>query len=80
MSTGWVVGFVVFAVVVLAVVALVIPILQLAHRIGGQAQAIDDSLQDSVTNTAGLAGLRTTIDHVGVIVAGLARGRARLGG
>ncbi|MEP9381676.1 hypothetical protein [Nocardioides sp. KR10-350] len=80
MSTGWIIGFVVFAVVVLAVVALVLPILRLAHRIGDQAAAIDDSLQDSVANTAGLAGLRTTIDHAGVIVAGLARGRARLGG
>lgn len=80
MSTGWIVGFVIFAVVVIAVVALVLPILALAHRIGGQAQAIDDSLQHSVTNTAGLAGLRTTIDHAGVIIAGLARGRARLGG
>lgn len=80
MSTGWIIGFIVFAVVVLAVVALVLPILRLAHRIGGQAQAIDDSLQESVANTAGLAGLRTTIDHAGVIVAGLARGRARLGG
>jgi len=80
MSAGWIVGFVIFAVVVLAVVALVLPILWLAHRIGEQAQAIDDSLQDSVVNTAGLAGLRTTIDHAGIIVAGLARGRARLGG
>ena len=45
-----------------------------------QAAAIDESLQQSVTNTAGLAGLRTTIDHAGVITAGLKRGRERLGG
>lgn len=80
MSTGWVVGYVIGIVVVLVVVALVLPILVLAHRIGGQAEAIDSSLQRSVTHTAALAGLRTTIDSAGVIVAGLRRGRARLGG
>lgn len=77
---GWTIGFVVGAVVVLVVVALVVPILLLARRIGGQAAAIDESLQQSVHNTAALAQLRTTIDHAGVIVAGLQRGRARLGG
>ena len=41
-------------VVVLVVVALVVPILVLAHRIGGQAGAIDASLGDSVSNTAAL--------------------------
>jgi len=33
-----------------------------------------------VHNTAALKELRTTIDHAEVIVAGLARGRGRLGG
>lgn len=79
-TTGWVVGYTIGVVVVLVVVALVVPILLLARRIGGQAQAIDDSLQDSVRNTAALAGLRTTNEHATVIVAGLQRGRARLGG
>jgi hypothetical protein len=41
---------------------------------------IDDSLRDSVRNTAALAGLTTTIDHAQVITAGLHRGRTRLGG
>lgn len=80
MSAGWAIGFTVGAVVVVVVVALVLPILVLARRIGGQAAAIDASLQDSVRNTAALAQLRTTIDHAGVIVAGLERGRHRLGG
>jgi len=79
-TTGWVVGYVITIVVVLVVVALVVPILLLAHRIGKQAGAIDESLRLSVTNTAGLAGLRTTIDHAGAITAGLKRGRERLGG
>lgn len=80
METGWEIGYTVGIVVVLVVVALVVPILVLAHRIGKQALAIDESLKQSVTNTAGLAGLHTTIDHATVIVAGLNRGRTRLGG
>jgi len=79
-ETGWVIGYVIGIAVVLVVVALVVPILVLAHRIGGQATAIDESLQQSVTHTAGLAGLTDTIDAAERITAGLARGRARLGG
>jgi hypothetical protein len=80
MSTPWVVGYVVGLVVVLIVLALVVPILLLARRIAGQAGAIDESLGRSVRNTAGLAQLHTTIEHATVIVAGLQRGRQRLGG
>lgn len=77
---GWVVGYTIAIVVVLVVVALVVPILLLARRIGDQAAEIDASLHAAVDHTAGLAHLRTTIDAAGVIVAGLERGRARLGG
>ena len=79
-ETGWTIGYTVGIVVVLVVVALVVPILLLAHKIGKQAAAIDASLRQSVTNTAGLAGLNTTIESAGTIVAGLNRGRKRLGG
>jgi len=79
-ETGWTIGYVIGIVVVLVVVALVVPILLLAHRIGKQAGAIDASLQESVRNTAGLAGLRTTVESADIIVAGLNRGRTRLGG
>jgi hypothetical protein len=79
-TTGWVIGYTVTIVVVLVVVALVVPILLLARSIGGQAKAIDDSLTESVHNTAALKELRTTIEHAQVIVAGLERGRTRLGG
>jgi cell division protein FtsB len=79
-ETGWTVGYTVGIVVVLVVVALVVPILLLAHRIGKQAAAIDASLQESVRNTAGLAGLHATIESAETIVAGLNRGRTRLGG
>jgi hypothetical protein len=79
-STGWIVGYTIGIIVVLVVVALVVPILALAHRIGGQASAIDDSLTESVHNTAALAQLNTTIDHATEIIGGLQRGRQRLGG
>ena len=62
------------------VVALVVPILALARSIGGQAKTIKTDLDEAVVNTAALTGLRTTIDHAQVIVAGLERGRHRLGG
>jgi len=79
-NTGWVVGYTITIVVVLVVVALVVPILLLAASIGKEAKMINDSLTDSVHNTAALAELNTTIDHAEVIVAGLNRGRTRLGG
>jgi ATP/ADP translocase len=79
-TTGWVVGYVITIIVVLVVVALVLPILVLAHAIGKEATTINDSLSESVRNTAALKGLHTTIDHAEAIVAGLSRGRIRLGG
>lgn len=79
-TAGWTLGYAIAILVVLVVVALVVPILLLARRIGTQAGEIDTSLGESVTNTAALAGLRVTIEHAGVIVAGLRRGRERLGG
>jgi hypothetical protein len=78
--TGWAIGYTIGIIVVLVVVALVVPILYLAYRIGQQADEIDEALGQAVDNTAPLAELATTIDSAEVIVAGLARGRARLGG
>lgn len=78
--SGWNLGLIIGIVVVVAVVALVTPILMLAHRIGKQATAIEEALRQAETHTASLAGLRDTIDHAETIVAGLARGRTRLGG
>jgi hypothetical protein len=57
-----------------------VPILWLAHSIGREAQQIDDALKKSVHNTRALKELNATIDHVTVIVAGLNRGRTKLGG
>ena len=77
---GWVLGYVIGIVVVLVGVALVVPILPLAYSIGKEAPKINDALGDAVHNTAPLAALRTTIEHATIIIGGLQRGRARLGG
>lgn len=79
-TTGWVIGYIIAIVVVLVVVALVVPILWMARSIGNEAAMINDSLRQSVRNTAALAQLRTTIDSAEKIAAGLERGRHRLGG
>ena len=79
-NPGWLIGYIITIVVVLVVVALVVPILRLAYSIGNEAKMINDSLTQAVHNTAALSGLNTTIDHAEVIVAGLNRGRTRLGG
>ena len=77
---GWTLGLVIGLVVVVAVVALVTPILVLAYKIGTQARQLDEALGRARENTAGLAGLNATIDHATEIIGGLQRGRARLGG
>ena len=79
-TTGWVIGYVIGIVVVIAVVALVVPILVLARSIGNRATEINAGLEDAVTNTAALSELNTTVAAASVIVAGLKRGRNRLGG
>jgi hypothetical protein len=79
-TTGWVVGYTIGIIIVLVVVALVVPILMLARSIGSEATKINDALTDAVHNTAPLGALRTTIEHATIIIGGLQRGRARLGG
>jgi predicted RND superfamily exporter protein len=78
--SGWTLGLIIGLVVVVAVVALVTPIILLARGIAARATKIDRALVQARTNTAPLAALSTTIDHAEKIVAGLARGRTRLGG
>jgi hypothetical protein len=78
--TGWVVGYTIGIVVVVVVVALVVPILVLARSIGDEAPKINDALTEAVRGTAPLGALRTTIEHATIIIGGLQRGRARLGG
>ena len=80
MTTDWTIGYVIGGIVVLAVVALVVPILILARQIGDEAPKINTALEGAVRNTAPLAALSTTIEHATIIIAGLERGRHRLGG
>lgn len=77
---GWYLGFGIALLVVVVVAVLVGWILFLALKIGKYAPMIDEALQQAEHNTRALGGLRTTIDHATVIVGGLSRGRARLGG
>ena len=79
-NTGWAIGYTIGIIVVLVVVALVVPILLLARSIGNKATDINSALEDAVVNTASLKELETTIESAQIITAGLARGRARLGG
>jgi hypothetical protein len=79
-SFGWILGYVIGGIVLVAVVALVVPILALARSIGNEAPKINSALTDAVHNTAPLGALRTTIEYATVIIGGLQRGRARLGG
>ena len=77
---GWLVGYLIGLVVVLAVVGLVVPILALAWRIGNQAGSILTGLEQAERNTAGLKQLNETIESALAVIAGLKRGRTRLGG
>jgi hypothetical protein len=79
-ATGWMTGYALGTVVVAAVVGLVSTILVYAQSIGDEAAKVNAALKDAEDNTAPLGALRTTIDDATVIVGGLQRGRARLGG
>ncbi len=79
-TTGWWLGYTIGFLVVAVVVMLVVPILLLARSIGKEAPMINEALTQAVHNTAPLAALTTTIEHATIIIAGLQRGRARLGG
>jgi hypothetical protein len=80
MTTDWTIGYVIGGVITAAVVVLLVMILLLARQIGDEAPKINTALEGAVRNTAPLAALRTTIEHATIIVAGLKRGRTRLGG
>jgi hypothetical protein len=80
MTADWTIGYLIGGVVLLAVVVLVTTILVLAKQIGDEAPKINAALEGAVRNTAPLAALQTTIEHATIIIAGLKRGRTRLGG
>jgi hypothetical protein len=78
--SGWIAGYTIGTGVVAVVAALVSAILAYARSIGDEAPKINAALKDAERNTATLGTLRTTIEDADAIVAGLQRGRARLGG
>ena len=80
MTTDWTIGYVIGGVILLAVVVLVAWILVLAKQIGDEAPKINAALEGAVRNTAPLGALGTTIEYATTIIAGLERGRHRLGG
>jgi uncharacterized iron-regulated membrane protein len=80
MTTDWTIGYVIGGVILLAVVVFVTWILVLAKQIGDEAPKINAALEGAVRNTAPLGALSTTIEYATTIIAGLERGRHRLGG
>ena len=80
MTTDWTIGYVIGGVILLAVVVLVTWILVLAKQIGDEAPKINAALEGAVRNTAPIGALSTTIEDATSIIAGLERGRHRLGG
>lgn len=79
-TSDWVLGYSIGVLIVIVVVALLVPVYILAIAISEEATIINQSLEQSVVNTAPLKELNTTISWVKTIVAGLYRARKRLGG
>lgn len=78
--TGWYVGLAIAGVVITLVVVLVAIILGLARRIGVQAVAIRDALEDSRVNTLPLWDVAHVNDTLRSITQGAAQARGALGG
>ena len=78
--TLWVTAIILGFVVVLAVAALLSILIWLVKIIDRRVVQIGGTLQAAADNTAPLGALRTTIEYATVIIGGLQRGRARLGG
>jgi acid phosphatase family membrane protein YuiD len=78
--TGWYVGLAIAAVVIAIVVVLVAMILGLARRIGYQARAIEEALDEARVNTFPLWDVEKVNDGVRSITKGAGQARAALGG
>lgn len=75
---GWYVGFVVAAVVITGIVAEIAAILQVARRIGMQAQMAVQGLSRAYDNTAPLHDLTLTGDIANSVTQNLHRVRQSL--
>jgi len=77
---GWYVGYVIGAVVITLVVVLVATILVLARRIGLQARAIEEALEESRVNTLPLWAVDEVTRALRRITRSAAQARSALGG
>jgi ABC-type multidrug transport system fused ATPase/permease subunit len=76
--TGWYIGFAVAIVVIAIVVICVSAILVLARRIGQQAMAIEESLDEGRANTLALWNVANVNEQLGQIVRRAAAARSVL--
>lgn len=77
---GWLVGYLVGAIVVLAVVATLLLMIRGARRTAERAEAVLGALNDARDGTAALWSVNTTVVTAERIVAAAAAARAGLGG
>jgi uncharacterized membrane protein len=77
--TGWYIGFTLAVIVIAIVVILVAAILTLARRIGEQAIAIEESLNDGRIRTLALWDVANVNDQLNQIVRRAAAARSVLG-
>lgn len=77
---GWYVGFAITFAIIVVIVVEVQAILMLARKIGTQAQAAIQGLEQIFDNTTPLFDLQKTVDFARHIVEGLLGVRKGLGG
>ena len=75
---GWIVGYTIGAVVVLAVVALLLLMIRGASRTAGRAEAVLAGLHDARDGTAALWEVHTTVTTAERIVGAAAAARRAL--
>lgn len=78
MSTGWVIGYVIGGVLILAVVVLLLLMIRGAHRAAVKAEAILAALEESRDNTAPLWAVNDVNAAIERITAGAGAVRAHL--
>jgi hypothetical protein len=78
--SGWYVGYVIAAAVIVVVVAMVAIILALVRRIGGLADDITDVLDDVRENTVSIPAVGTLNESLVSVVTHAAQARTALAG
>lgn len=80
MSTGWLIGYVIGAVVVVLVVGLLSVLIFTARTIASQAEEIDSALETARERTLALWEVQAINQHINSITDRLATARRSLGG